>query len=161
MSLNNMLTINQKMARFVEANQLRPADVIVVEKKGFRILDHYVVYLGKDHYGEHLFTANMLNTGVRLLKRSELGQMGIKYVPTRIRRFQGSERQREAAVNRALNDFGKGYGLIVHNCEHYANRVQTNRSFSKQSQNAGLALGAIALFGLLLGLSNDNENSNT
>lgn len=143
------MSLHYKIDRFVKANSLKPADVVVVEKRGFRILDHYVVYLGMNHRGQHAFTANMMGDGVRLLSQAELALIGVKYIPIRIRRFQGDNRERRAAVIRAKDDLGKGYNFIINNCEHHANRTQYNQNFSRQS-NIGLGIVAgAALLGLL------------
>ena len=142
------MSIRNNIHRFVTRNQLRPADVVVVDKREFRLLDHYVVYLGKNDYGEHIFVANMIGDGVRVLTRSELSLLGVKYIPTRIRRFQGSASERRQALDRAIDNLGEGYNLITYNCEHYANKVQHGRSYSQQTQiGGGILLGA-ALLGL-------------
>ncbi|HUN03960.1 MAG TPA: lecithin retinol acyltransferase family protein, partial [Niabella sp.] len=58
--------------------------------------------------------------------------------------FVGDIFQRNEAIKRAMQLIGKPYDLVNFNCEHYANTVQHNKSYSKQV-NIGLVAGLIAL----------------
>ena len=118
--------------RFITTYNVKPADSIVVKKQFFGILDHYVIYLGKDIYGEHKFIANYTK-GVRYIENRELSSFLKSYVPVRINRFVGNEQQRAYAVERAnsrLNE--RSYNLILNNCEHFASFVQNGHSKSSQ-----------------------------
>ncbi len=142
------MTIEQ----FINAYKVRPADAIVVKKENFGILDHYVIYLGKDK-NEHKFIANYLK-GVKFISALELIGFLKTYVPVSINRFVGSEIQRGMAVRRALMRLNeKAYHLILNNCEHFANWVQKGMPSSKQVEDFGkiIALlgGGIGVSGLL------------
>jgi hypothetical protein len=143
------MTVDQ----FITAYEVKPADAIVVKKENFGILDHYVIYLGKDRHNEHKFIANYLD-GIKFISVLELIKFLKTYVPVSINRFVGSELQRGAAVKRALSRLNeKAYHLILNNCEHFANWVQKGLPTSKQVEDFGkiLALigGGIGISGLL------------
>ena len=143
------MTIDQ----FIRIYNVKVADAIVVKKENFGILDHYVIYLGKDEDGNHLFIANYL-TGVKFLSVAELICHLKTYVPVRINPFVGSERLRRSAVKRALSKLNENaYHLILNNCEHFANWVQKGVPKSNQVETFGQILtvvgGAIGFSGAL------------
>jgi hypothetical protein len=142
MSINN----------FINQNNILPADAIVV-KKAAGILDHYVIYLGKDDWNKHWFSANLSGPGVSLIPEEEALGFLQKYTPQRLNRFKGNEQEREEALKRAFNYPDKGYDLIINNCEHYANTVQHGVKFSAQS-SAAMGIGALLFVGLIAGLVN-------
>lgn len=126
---------------FIARNNLQPADAIVVKKQPFKLLDHYLVYLGIDAYG-HVFIANYTQ-GTRILRESDLAQFLPDFVPSRIVRFVGNYIQRNAAVQRALSRRDQSsYHLIVNNCEHFSTYVQTGKGESSQVRaiSSGLVL---------------------
>lgn len=151
---------------FIQRNRVQKADAIIVRKKFLGLLSHYVIYLGReseyestDRYSRsqryyrggrdgHLFMANM-SGGVKVLREGHLREYLIYLEPNRINRFQGGEQARKAAIARALSKQNENsYDLILNNCEHFATYVQEGKARSGQSQNAGLALGALLLLGL-------------
>lgn len=137
--MNNFFVDN-----FVQTNDLRPADTVVVNKPT-RILDHYVIYLGQYSDG-HKFIANY-SQGVRILSDYEIVRFSTVMEPTRVRRFRGSDYERYQAVQRALNYCDSdSYHLILNNCEHYANCVQYGKRYSQQTQlfGAGLTIAGLA-----------------
>lgn len=126
---------------FITCNHIQPADAVVVKKQPFKLLDHYLVYLGKDNYG-HVFIANYTQ-GTRILREHDLAQFLTDFVPSRIVRFIGNYIQRDAAVQRALSRRDQSsYHLIVNNCEHFSTYVQTGKGESSQVQaiSSGLVL---------------------
>lgn len=129
------MTLNQ----FIQINNIKAADAIVVKKLPFGLLDHYLIYLGF-HNGEHKFIANYTK-GTRILKQTELVQFAQEFMPDRIRKFIGNEVQRNAAVNRALSRVDENsYHLLLNNCEHYVNYVQKSTPYSKQTTVAGSSM---------------------
>ncbi|MCI4668191.1 MAG: lecithin retinol acyltransferase family protein [Bacteroidia bacterium] len=146
------MTLNQ----FIYLKGLRPADVIVVEKIGFRLLDHYVIYLGVE-FGSHVFVANM-RSGVKKLSHRELNEMLPFFEVSRIRYFEGTEYERRNAVWRAKSKIGeRGYNLLTNNCEHYANDVQRGRKYSHQTQIAVGSFLLAAIFGIGAAISQRDE----
>jgi len=109
-------------------SQLYPADVIVAKKRNGlgRILNHYVVYVGNE-----TFIGN-LQDGVKVLSESELYDLLIDYEPVRIKPFEGTDFQRNHAINRAYHKLGQKYSLLNFNCEHFANWVQKGKENSVQ-----------------------------
>jgi hypothetical protein len=101
-------------------SQLYPADVIVAKKRNGlgRILNHYVVYVGNE-----TFIGN-LQDGVKVLSETELSDLLVDYEPVRIKPFEGTDFQRNQAINRAYHKLGQKYSLLNFNCEHFANWVQ-------------------------------------
>lgn len=139
------MTIEQ----FITTYNIKPADAVVVKKENFGILDHYVIYLGKDNFGEHKFIANYTK-GIQFIKPVELVSFLKSYVPVRLNRFIGNELQRVAAVSRALTRLNEqAYNLILNNCEHFANWVQKGLPKSEQVEDVGKAL---AITGAGIGL---------
>lgn len=134
---------------FVRHHDLKAADVIVASRNGFAVMDHYVVYLGIVN-GRHQFAANLINHGVINVSDTLLRRLLPNYSPDRIRRFVGSESERLSAVCRAWNhvDNNTRYNLATYNCEHFANEIQFNRSYSRQTQIGTVA--ALLLVGALI-----------
>lgn len=147
------MDINQ----FVKTNRLQPADAIMLNKKIFGMLDHYVIYLGV-HNNRHIFVANYTK-GVRVLQPSEMRSFLQVLIPRQIYRFTGSRIERQQAVQRAVNRVGeKAYSYLENNCEHFMNYVQNGVSKSLQSDNfkkgavTAVAIGAgIGILAALLG----------
>lgn len=116
--------------------QLYPADVIVAKRRNGlgRVLNHYVVYVGNE-----TFIGN-LEDGVKILTKSELSKLLIDYEPVNIKRFEGTNYQRDQAVRRAYDRLGQKYNLLSFNCEHFANWVQKGKENSVQVTIAFLIL---------------------
>lgn len=144
--------------QFIKAYNVRPADAIVVKKENFGILDHYVIYLGKDEFGEHKFIANYTK-GIHFIKPFELIKFLKTYVPVRINHFVGNDTQRFAAVKRALTRLNENaYNLILNNCEHFANWVQKGLHKSEQVEDFGKALAITGVGVGVAGLFAKDEN---
>ena len=138
--------------KFIKTNFLEPGDVIVSKKRGWNILSHTISYLGQDYYtGQHLFAANMTD-GVRIIEEWEIDELQYNYRPEKLKRFVGSEKERQKAVNRALSKIGENkYHILFNNCEHYTNYVQHGKVYSRQEQNFGLGVVAFVLLLLVAG----------
>lgn len=128
-------------------NTLKAADRIVLPKSGIGLIQHHAIYIGKDNNGNRLYVENAIGKGVQIVKETYLFRDG--YELTRVERFNGSEHQRKVAVKFAIQQIGKHYDLFSFNCEHYANTVQHNNSYSKQVGN-GVLFG---LFALIVGVA--------
>jgi hypothetical protein len=136
------MNINQ----FITSLNVKPADAIVMQKKFFGMLDHYVIYLGLINRS-HTFVANYTQ-GVRVISNQEINQFLQSYVPTNVDRFPGRHDERGAAVQRAKSLIGqRAYDFIANNCEHFKNYVHKGIASSTQVERAGagLAVGGIAL----------------
>lgn len=134
--------------QFINSNKLLQADVIVLKKKFFGMVDHFAVFLGYHRFtGKPLFAANYTR-GTKLVSDEELSDFLISLVPERIERFGGTPQQRRQAVERALSRIGsEDYNYFENNCEHYKNFVQTGVAHSPQADNfkKGIAAGALIL----------------
>jgi hypothetical protein len=133
------------MNTFIQSNNLKPGDVIVVPKSELNIVDHYVIYLGINEDGLHVFAENNNIYGVRFISYDQFYQENRTY--KRIRRFVGSDYERNLAVNRAISLYGKPYHLTQFNCEDYANYVQYQKATSRQT-NIGLGIAVLSIFAL-------------
>lgn len=141
---------------FIRTYNIQPADAIVVKKEKFGILDHYVIYLGQDVYGEHKFIANY-SKGIKFLPYWEILMFLKNYVPVRINRFIGDFFQRQNAVQRALHRLNeKAYHLILNNCEHFSNWVQNGIPKSEQVEDVGKALAVVGAGISIVGMATDN-----
>lgn len=125
---NNM---NYEVRNFIKQHNLQPADAIVAKKVGYRILDHFIVYMGNEN-GQHLFMANSMDNGVRVYTEDEIPQLVTKFEPIKIRPFIGNSWERNGAIKRAVSQLGKPYSLFGDNCEHFANYVQFGKKESPQ-----------------------------
>lgn len=138
---------------FAIVKQLNPGDVVVVPKSELNVIAHYLIYIGRNSYGEAIYAENIQGYGVRLITESQFVRENPKY--KRIRRMNTTEYERSLAVERAKSLVGKAYDLTNFNCEHYANYVQYNTSFSKQvsnTLNAAIGIGiGIALLAAFAG----------
>ncbi len=125
-------------------NTLQPADRLVIPKSGLNLVQHHVIYLGKDNKGNRMYIENAIGKGVQIVSENQVFRDGYQF--TRVERFTGNQQQRNNAVQLAIQLIGKPYDLLNFNCEHYANIVQHRKSYSNQ---VGLGLG---LFAFLLGI---------
>jgi hypothetical protein len=138
-----------KLSEFIKTYNIRPADAIIMQKKLFGMLDHYVIYMGIMN-GQHKFIANY-KTGVDYIPERDLHEYLQKLVPIDIDRFTGNELQRKYAVNRALSRIGeKAYDLFYNNCEHFKNFVHYGKSKSKQVENFKTGLKVVGILALLI-----------
>lgn len=123
--------MNYQVQKFINENDIQPADAIVAKKIGYSVLDHFIVYLGRNYNG-HCFMANSMEDGVRQYSEDEVLELIKTFEPVSIRRFHGSEYERELAIQRALSQEGQPYSLFGSNCEHFANFVQKGTRESPQ-----------------------------
>ncbi len=143
---------------FVHQFGIKPADAVVLNKKFFGMLDHYVIYVGIQNY-EHLFVANYVD-GVKEIPNDKIESLLEVYVPSSIERFPGKEHERPAAVNRAKQRIGeRAYHMISNNCEHFKNFVHHGIETSTQTEKTGAALtiGGIGL--ALIGVGKKNKTA--
>lgn len=124
-------------------NTLQPCDRVVLPKSSLGLVQHHVIYICKDNQGKRQYIENTIGRGVQLISEAYLFRDG--YEVTRIEPFNGTQHQRNMAAKAALQLIGTKYDLINFNCEHYANAVQHNKSYSPQVAN-GVMLGLLALF---------------
>ena len=141
------MTLNE----FISYNQLRPADAVMLNKKIFGMLDHYVIYLGIVQ-GGHMFIANY-NKGVQIVSENDLKQFLKILVPRQIHRFKGDIVQRQEAVQRGLKRLGeKEYDLFNNNCEHFKNDIQYGVSKSHQVDSFKNGIVTVAFVGIGIGI---------
>jgi hypothetical protein len=144
----------QNIEQIIIQNNLQPADVVVLKKKFFGMLDHFVVYLGRDsNTNLPVFAANYTK-GTQYIWGKDVEIFLQDLEPERIERFVGTEHQRNQAINRALSKIGENnYNYFTNNCEHYKNFVQSGIPHSEQANNFGNGLAVVAgamFFGALL-----------
>lgn len=129
----------------IQMNGLLPADVIILRKKFFGMVNHFAIFLGYDHYRLPIIVANY-TSGTKRVSNQELEQFMQQLTPTNIERFQGNNYQRRLAVQRAISKLGENnYNYLENNCEHYANFVQKGKAYSRQADN--FKEGSTVLFG--------------
>ncbi|MDI9319049.1 MAG: YiiX/YebB-like N1pC/P60 family cysteine hydrolase [Phycisphaerales bacterium] len=126
---------------------IKPADRIVVPKSGLRIVQHHAIYLGQNKFGHDLIAENKIGFGVRMVTADEFFKDVIEV--TRIERFNGSNHDRNKAIEKALLLLGKEYNLIGFNCENYANTVQHKSSYSNQVKT-GLGVFVALMLGVII-----------
>lgn len=141
----------------IRQENLQPGDVVVVGF-GVGIIAHYLVYMGRDQY-DHYFVANV-EEGVKYFRPEELDQKATGAHLKRIRRFQGSYAERDAALHRAHSIIGMTYSYTGFNCESAANFIQYGRARSQQVAVGGglLAAGLVALLAWAFSGSGDEDD---
>lgn len=131
------------MTEIYNLKNLQPGDRLVLPKSNFGFVQHHAIYIGNDTYGNRQYVENYIGKGVQVVNENYLFRDG--YHLTRIEPFGGNDFQRRLAVNRAVSLIGTQYDLVNFNCEHYANAVQYNKSFSRQVVNGILATLLLAV----------------
>ena len=145
---------------FIAQKNLMPADALILRKKFFGMLDHYVIYLGTNTQ-QHQFIANYVD-GVKMVPNDQIHSLLQVYVPSNIERFPGRNEERPSAVRRALSRIGeRAYNLVANNCEHFKNWVHTGIETSSQVQRAGavITIGGLGL--ALIGAGKKNKTAIT
>lgn len=143
--MSNIKLFERQIDLFVKQNGLQPADAILVKKMPYKLLNHYIIYLGYYRL-RHIFMANTLS-GIRIYNYPDLMTELQTFQPEKIDKFIGTKNDRELAVERALmRKDENSYHLILNNCEHFKNWVHKAVHESRQVKNAGkLAVGAGAV----------------
>ena len=122
------------LAKFIKYYSIKPADAIIMQKKIFGMVDHYVIYVGIKN-GEHTFIANY-NKGVQIIPKKDFVSFLNRLVPIKIDRFPGNENERRIALKRAINEIGKNtYDYLTNNCEHFKNWIHYGIKRSLQVEN--------------------------
>ena len=143
---------------FVTKFDVKPADAIVLNKKFFGMMDHYVIYLGVQNR-EHRFVANYVD-GVKDIPNEKIDSLLQIYVPSKIEKFPGLSNERPIAVKRAMSRIGeRAYDLISNNCEHFKNFVHHGIETSTQVQKAGAALAVGGIGITLIGIGKKNKTA--
>jgi len=144
---------------FAQRMQLLPADVVITPKSIFNIIEHYVIYLGVNQYGQEIYIENDYKNGVQLITGETFCFKNS--VAKRVRRFEGDETQRYWAVERAKSLLTSKYDLANFNCENFANFVQLGTSFSTQVNAAKSALLLTAIFGAVVAIDRSLRQSSS
>jgi hypothetical protein len=118
------------MNHSIEQYNLQLADVLAVIKRENPLIKHYAVYIKMK--GKFYIIANMVE-GVQRIEQEQFDTFLDEYEVIKIIPFEGTERQREIAVAKAVNSLGeKKYHIFYNNCEHFANWVQRGAFYSLQ-----------------------------
>lgn len=132
------------MNTFISKYNILPGDAIISPKSNLNIVEHYVVYLGENQWGNDIYAENKIGYGVRIISHHQFVSENTSF--SRIRRFNGNTYQRNLAVERAMSLVGRKYDLTNFNCEHFSNYVQHGDAFSNQVKLVGgISLGILAL----------------
>jgi hypothetical protein len=124
----------------MDINTLRTGDLIVREKGP--LSTHYMVWIGW-HNGAYRVAENQVGHGVRFTTFTQ-AMDGNSII--RFEKFGGTEAQRQQVVPRIQQFLGRGYDLVVFNCEHFARWISTGKMSSSQvtaASNILIASGAL------------------
>ncbi len=125
-----------RINEFIKANNLKQTDALVLRKRFFGMVDHYVLFMGY-RANKPLFVANYKD-GVQEVSTSEINKYLQVLEPQTIERFSGTDNERMIAFRRALSRVGeKAYNYFGNNCEHFKNWVHYGENFSSQVKTAG------------------------
>lgn len=157
--MSELQLFEKQIDLFVVQNSLQPADAIEVKKMPFKLLRHYIIYLGQ-YQDFHIFMANTLS-GIRIFNYKELVEELKTFIPERIERFVGTVQERREAIKRALTRKDEdSYNLILNNCEHFKNWVHNGVHKSEQVANWGKA-GLVAGAALTIGAAANKSKTGT
>ena len=121
---------------FIRVNSLKQTDALVLRKRFFGMVDHYVLFMGY-RANKPIFVANYKD-GVKEVSASEINKYLQVLEPSTIERFDGNDSERMIAFRRALSRIGeKAYNYFGNNCEHFKNWVHHGENFSTQVNIAG------------------------
>ncbi len=134
------------MRNIFNLGSIKPGDRLVLPKSDLGFVQHHVIYIGNDAYGNRLYVENNIGKGVQIVNENYLFRD--VYHITRIEPFLGNDFQRNIAIMRAKQLIGTRYNIMNFNCEHYANTVQYNKPYSKQVGNGILAALVLAIVGI-------------
>lgn len=136
------------MNTFIRKYNIKPGDVIICPKSSLNIVEHYVVYLGENEWGNDIYAENKVGHGVRIISHHQFVSDNPSF--NRIRRFSGNNLHRNLAIERAISLIGSKYDVTIFNCEHFANYIQNSQVRSKQVETV-LTLAGIATILLVVG----------
>ncbi|MFY0644487.1 MAG: lecithin retinol acyltransferase family protein [Bacteroidia bacterium] len=129
---------------------LRQGDVVQARRKGVNLINHFIYYAGVNKSGEPVFIGNLINGGVQYLKPSKLKELLTEYRFDQVRRFTGTQNQREDSVRRAISQIGRPYNLLTYNCENFVNYAQFGMPSSPQvSKSLNLLIGLVLITGII------------
>lgn len=114
---------------YAEEHNLRPGDELISSIFKTGLPQHHAVYLGPDDYGIDVISENDAKEGVRLVTARDYFSRVKKF---KVKAFEGTDQEREAAVARAFSQLGRPYHLMRHNCEHHTSFVRTGVTACKQ-----------------------------
>ena len=121
---------------FIIVNSLKQTDALVLRKRFFGMVDHYMLFMGY-RANRPIFVANYKD-GVKEVSVSEMNKYLKVLEPQTIERFGGNDSERMIAFRRALSRIGeKAYNYFGNNCEHFKNWVHHGKNFSSQVNIAG------------------------
>jgi uncharacterized protein YycO len=123
----------------IQQYSIQLGDKVSRLKRGVPFVRHYAVYLGENHYGQHIFAENNAQNGVQVVLADEFFKDAISI---KVESTSKTWEQRNKAVMFAKQRIGQQYSLLNYNCEHFANEVTTGTSVSKQ---VGIGLGIATL----------------
>ena len=146
---------NVYITKFIEANQLQKGDVIIVENLGFGLQSQFVPFLGYDAYRQPMLAADT-EYGVRFLNRWEIQQFFQELNPQRIKRFQGSDTERNEVVQIARENLNEDtFNLVLNWTENGRNKSSAGGS---GGWGWGAAIAALGIGLLIWGLTRDNDD---
>jgi hypothetical protein len=119
---------------FAQRINLLPGDVVITNKKFLNLVDHYLVYLGVNNYGQEVYIENDYRNGVQCITGDEFTNKNPTW--SAVRKLNGDDTQRYWACERAKSLLYARYDLQRFNCENFANYVQYGQSFSSQVNTA-------------------------
>lgn len=111
--------------------------------------------MGIDNQETEWVSANIITEGVKKIKAADYFGRVKKF---KIQRFNGDYQQRIDAVKRALKKLREPYDLIKFNCEHYAEYVQTGKTFSSQVENVFKVVAAVGISLIIIAIINNISN---
>lgn len=143
------------IGEFIESNRIKAGDVVCVEQLSIGLKDRSVAYLGKDSYGNPLFAVDTYQ-GCRYLHSWEFPTFLVEMRPHKIKRFQGTDTERQDVVRAVRSDLNEDtFNLVLNWCE--PDRPKLSRaSISGLNAAGGIALAGLALL-LLISLFKDDE----
>ena len=137
---NSHLIKPKYMHHYIKKYNLKIGDEIIVPKSQLNIIKHHAVYLGLDANRTAWIIENVIDIGVRLITADDFFTVNPDI--NKIRKYNGTQLDRQHLIQRALSKVGIPYDLVNYNCQHFTSDVLKGEAESKQVQKsfAGLLL---------------------
>ena len=138
---------------FIDNNQIQVLDVLIVERLGIGMTSQYVPFVGYGENSTPLF-ATLTSEGVFTLLDYEMDFFFRELRPTQIRRFQGTEDERDYIFNEINGNLNEETFQLILN---WTDPRQQQKRTGNNAAAWAAGLGILGLGALLWGLLKDDD----
>lgn len=141
------------MDSIIEKSGIRPGDSVWVDRLEMDLINHHVIYLGREEGGVH-WIVGLFRSGPRILNEEQVRFLIKAVKKARINKFDGDEVLRKKAVDRMIERFDTNTFLLVlrysENHRQEVAKAESSFSWRKIALGAGLGLGLLTGLGIAI-----------